>query len=326
MERKTFYQTIVAITSCVVLACTVLFQTNKGKNLLTRTNATEPTYTVTLNSSAFAASGLTTSYQTQVEQNFGNDKPVMNYFLAKKNGSNNLVLAPAGKIFNYSSSGTYKGRITNIKGVTVNYSGGTLYIQEGLAGNAEVYGEKSALTSGQEKELLSSPNYVMITNSVAATTITSIVVEYSCSEAGYEIERLGTSYNGMSSGGTAYTLTRNGTSVSVAGQSGSISLDNSGNFTISLASGTIVYSGKVSADYKTLTFLSKSGSNSGSAPTLAEMNRIYLVDDFESYTQDGTTFTGNSSHSAAQNLAYVNSSSASDLRGAWPPSGNRPHQ
>ncbi len=317
MERKTFYQTIVAITSCVVLACTVLFQTNKGKNLLTRTNATEPTYTVTLNSSAFAASGLTTSYQTQVEQNFGNDKPVMNYFLAKKDGSNNLVLAPAGKIFNYSSSGTYKGRITNIKGVTVNYSGGTLYIQEGLAGNAEVYGEKSALTSGQEKELLSSPNYVMISNTHAATTITSIVVEYSCNEAGYEVERLGTSYNGMASNGTIYTLTRTGSNVSVAGQSGTISLDNSGNFTISLASGTIVYSGTISSDYKTLTFASKSGSNAGSAPALAEMNRIYLVDDFETYTANGTTFTGNSSHSAAQNLAYVNSSSASDLRGAW---------
>ena len=121
----------------------------------------------------------------------------------------------------------------------------------------------------------------------------------------------------MSAEGTAYTLTRNGSNVSLVGQSGTISINGSGNFTISLASNTIVYTGTVSSDYKTLTFLNKSGSNSASAPTLAEMNRIYLVDDFESYTQNGTGYTGNASHANAQSLAYLNSSTASDLRAAY---------
>ena len=317
MKRKTFYQTVVAVTSFFAVACAVLVGSGKMKNLLSKTNAANPTYSVTLNSAVFGASGLTTSYQTNISQNLGNDKPVLNYFLAKKDGSNNLVLAPAGKLYNYSTSGTYKGRITNIQSITVNYSGGTLYVQEGLAGGAEVYGDKSALTSGQEKALLQSPNYLVISNSRAATTISSINVVYSCVEAGFEVERLGTSYNGMDANGNVYTLTRNGSSVSVAGQSGTISINGSGNFTISLASNTIVYTGTVSSDYKTLTFLNKSGSNSGSAPTLAEMNRIYVVDDFELYTQNGTAYSGNASHANDQSLAYVNSSTASDLRAAY---------
>lgn len=317
MKRKTFLQSIVALSSFFAVACAVLAGSGKMKSLLSKTDAIEPSYSVTLNSTVFGASGLTTSYQTTITQNLGTDKPVLNYFLAKKDGSNNLVLAPAGKLYNYSSSGTYKGRITNIQSITVNYSGGTLYVQEGLAGGAEVYGDKSALTSGQEKVLLQSPNYLVISNSRAATTISSINVVYSCVEAGFEVERLGTKYNGMGTNGTVYTLTRNGSSCSLAGQSGTISINGSGNFTISLASNTIVYTGTVSSDYKTLTFLNKSGSNSGSAPTLAEMNRIYVVDDFESYTQNGTGYTGNASHGNAQSLAYVNSSTASDLRAAY---------
>ena len=279
--------------------------------------ATEQTHSITINSTIFGASSLTTSYQTNVTQSFGEDKPVMNYYLAKKDSNNKLVLAPAGRVYNYSASGTYKGRITNIKSISVNYTGGTLYVQEGLAGGSDIYGVKSALTSGQEKDLLSSPNYLMISNSRAATTITSITVEYSCVDAGYEVERLGNSYNGKGSNGTTYTLTRTGSNVSFASQSGTISIDNSGNFTMNLSSGTIIYNGKVSSDYKTLSFNSKSGSNANLVPDINEMNRIYTVDDFESYTQNGTAFTGNSSHSAAQSLAYVNSSSASDLRGNW---------
>ena len=317
MKRKTFYQTVVAVTSFFAVACAVLAGSGKMKSLLSKTDATDPSYSVTLNSSVFGASGLTTSYQTNVTQNLGTDKPVLNYFLAKKDASGNLVLAPAGKLYNYSSSGTYKGRITNIQSITINYSGGTLYVQEGLAGGAEVYGEKSSLTSGQAKALSQKPNYLVISNSRAATTISSINVVYSCVEAGFEVERLGTKYKGMGANGTVYTLTRNGSSVSLAGQSGTISINGSGNFTISLASNTIVYTGTVSSDYKTLTFLNKSGSNSESAPSLAEMNRIYVVDDFESYTQNGTGYTGNASHVNAQSLAYVNSSTASDLRAAY---------
>ncbi len=317
MKRKTLFMMLVSFSTMAVLTVSVLVGVGKTKKFASRTSAND-TYTQTLNSSIFSMSSLTTDYQTNVQQSFGASLPlVMNYSLAKKDGSGNLVLAPAGKVFNYSKSATYNGRITNIKSVTVTYTGGTLYLQEGLAGDATTYGEKSVIASGVGKELLSSPNYVMLTNSVAATTITSLTVEYSCSLAGWEVERLGELYNGKGSDGNTYELTRSGSNVSVAGQNGTVSIDNSGNFTISLASGTIVYTGSVSSDYKTLTFTGKSGANAALAPTFKEINRVYVLDDFESYTQNGTTFTGNASHGNAQSLAYVNSATASDLRGAW---------
>ena len=317
MKRKTLFMMLVSFSTMAVLTVSVLVGVGKTKKFASKTSAND-TYTQTLNSSIFSMSSLTTDYQTNVQQSFGASLPlVMNYSLAKKDGSGNLVLAPAGKVFNYSSSATYKGRITNIKSVTVTYTGGTLYLQEGLAGDATTYGEKSVIASGVEKELLSSPNYVMLTNSVAATTITSLTVEYSCSLAGWEVERLGELYNGMGSDGNVYTLTRNGNNVSVAGQNGTITLDNLGNFTITLAGGAIVYTGSVSEDYKTLSFSEKSGAGAGSAPSLMKVNRVYTVDDFESYTADGTTFTSNPSHANAQSLVYLNSITSSDLRGAY---------
>ncbi len=267
----------------------------------------DPTnYTVNLNSTVFEMSTLTTSYQTEVTQNLGQDKPIFNYFLAKKDNSNNLVLAPSGKLYNYGSGATYKGRITNIEKMTITYSGGALYVQEGLGGGATQYDTKAAVSSGVEYVFKTSPNHIMISNSRAETTITNIAITYSCEEAGFIVDRLGEKYNGKSAEGDTYVLTRDRNNVSLAGQNGTIALDGNGNFTITLAGGAIVYSGTVSSDYKTLTFTGKSGAEADAAPTIAEMNRIYLVNDFESYTDRGTGFT------ADQTSIFT----ASDLRGA----------
>ena len=308
MKRKPLLLTLISSTTVAVLSLSILFGVGKTKRLSSRTNANEPTYTATLNSTVFGMSSLTTSYQQAVKQSFGENLPlVMNYSLAKKDASGNLVLAPSGRVFNYDSSATYKGRITNIKSVSATYSGGTLYIQEGLAGSYENYGKKVALTSGTPIDLVSSPNYVMVSNSSAETTITSLSVEYTCSAAGWELERLGDTYNGKSQEGNTFTLTRTGSNVSVAGQTGTIALDNSGNFTITLADGAIVYTGSVSEDYHTLSISGKSGAGAAAAPTLSELNRVYVMDDFESYPDRGTGFTGDQTSIFA----------VSNLRGAY---------
>ena len=309
MKRKSLILALVSSSTVAVLTLSILFGAGRAKKLSSRTNANEPTYTATLNSSVFAlCDGLTESYKQNVKQSFGERLPlVMNYTLAKKDASGNLVLAPSGRVFNYDSGGTYKGRITNIKSVTATYTGGKLFLQEGLAGSYENYGKKVELTSGSAMDILSSPNYVMISNSNAETTITELSVEYTCSVATWELERLGETYNGKSQDGDVYTLTRTGSNVSVAGQNGTISLDNSGNFTITLAGGAIIYTGSVSEDYHTLSISEKSGAGAAAAPTLSELNRVYVMDDFESYPDRGNGFT------AEQSSFFT----ASNLRGAY---------
>ena len=291
-KKRAFVYRIIAISGAVMIA-TAIFAARGFSNPI----IAEPgdSHAFTLNSTQFASSSLGTEFNTADPKKFSDadyvqqtfdapDSPVMNYFLAKKDSSNNLVLAPGGQVFNYSLWASYKGRITGISSVVVNYSGGALYAQDGDAGSYSIYGKKVAITSGTPVSFESLPNFVMISNSRANTTITSITYNYSCSEAGYIVGRLGNRYNGAASDGTAYTLERNGSSVTMNGQSGTISVNANGTFTMSFASGASTYNGTISEDYKTLSITS----TAGSALNISELNRIYVMDDFEGYSQTGT--------------------------------------
>ncbi len=330
-----------SIFGCLSIAAIIASQAHPKISIFG--SAEKQSYNFTLNSSQFASSGLGSEFNTAdpkkfssadyVQQTFsGPDSPVINYFLAKKDSSNNLVLAPGGQVFNYSTTATYNGRITGINSITVNYSGGALYVQEGDAGSNTIYNKRQALMSGSTLSLASVPNFVMISNSRANTTITNITYTYSCFDAGYIVGRLGEIYNGAASNGTPYTLTRNGNSVTFNGQSGTISVTNSGGFTMSLNSGAVTYSGTISQDYKTLSITG----TTGSALDINELHRVYVLDDFEGYSQTGTglrsgktvasdlrfayygdyggggysTWVTNSSFDSAQSADYVNLTTA----------------
>ena len=311
MKRKTLYQSIVAITSGIALISAILFGSGSISNLISKANADLALPSFVLNSSKFAASGLPSEFNTTnpkkfsdedyVQQTFsGQHSPVINYFLAKKDANNRLVLAPGGQVFNYSATEQYNGRITGISSIMVNYSGGTLYVQEGDAGSYQIYNKKKALTSGMTLFFPSFPNFVMISNSVANTTITSITYNYSCSEGSYDVNKLGEIYNGGASNGNAYTLTRTGSSITFNGQSGTISVNNSGNFTMSLNSGAVTYTGKVSSDYKTLSITG----TTGSALDINELHRVYVLDDFEGYSQTGTGLKSGKNVASDLRFAY----------------------
>ena len=270
------------------------------------------TYTKTLNSAVFGASELTTEYQQLVTQKTGDPlkgAPVLNYALAKKDASNNLVLAPNGRVYNYYNLGSH-GQITNIKAITVEYTGGKLYVQSGISGTGITYGEKTQFTSGTRFEFIDSPNYIMISNTRQETTISSITVDYTCTEGEPSVYRLGEQYRGAGSDGTQYVLNREGNNVTIGDFSGTINVNNDGTFAITLASGAVTYSGTVSADSKTLTITGKTGPAAEAAPTIAELNRIYVMDDFESYEGNGTGYAGKANLPAT---LY----SAADLKAAY---------
>ena len=321
--KKRALLTIVSVFTCVpLIVCAAVFALNSNHNNAGADPADE--YSFTLSPTEFAASTLTTDYPGKttkkfvnddfVQQTFGEDKPVINYFLAKKDDSSNLVLAPGGRVYNYSTLDTYKGRITGISSVVAKYSGGALYIQAGEAGNGTVYGQKVALPNNTPVGFESIPNFVMISNSTAETTITEITFNYSCEEAGSIVGRLGETYTGGAADGLAYALLRTaGTNeVSVLKMSdssvvasGTIALLNS-NFTITLQGGAIVYTGTVDQNYKTLTITGKSGPYAANGPDFQKLNRVYVFDDFESYAQTGVNYSTNGSS--------FDKSKASDLR------------
>ena len=232
------------------------------------------------------------NYQEIVTQDLdGIDAPTLNYYLAKKDSSDNLVLAPAGRVYNYSADAGYSGRITNLVSITVNYSGGTLFVQEGIGGDARQYEAKAQLTSGAMFTFATHPNHFMISNAAAETTITSISFKYTCEAAGYSVDRLGTTYNGKGSDGKVYTVTRDGSNVTVNVEdqtfNGTVEVDYQGNFTVNMPTLASGYTGRVSSDYRTLEVTGKTGV----VPAINEFNRVYVVDDFESYIDRGVGFT-----------------------------------
>ena len=293
MKRGRLITFGVVFTISLLIGVFASFAKINSRSFFKKVNA--DTYSMTLNNSAFSSSNLTTSYQELVTQSFPKqDAPTVNYYLAKKDSNNNLVLSPRGRIYNYNSSATYGGRVTNAVSISVTYSGGRLYVQEGIAGDNKVYDDnKIYLTSGVTANFLSHPNYFMINNLDAATTITSIIISYTCTEAGYTYERLGKTYNAKAQDGTVYTLTRNGNSVTLNNLTGTISIDGSGNFTMAISNNSFTYSGKVSSDYHSLEVLNISGN---SAPEITLFNRVYIMEDFEQYGSTGSGYTNDATN------------------------------
>ena len=289
-------------TAALVIPLCISAAILSSQNYEQMTNANNHTFTLGRNE--FANSSLAFYYQRDVIQEFGEDRPVIHYDLAKINDDKDLVLAPSGKVFNYSSTGDYHGRITDITSITVNYYGGQLYVQEGIGGNGLIYDQKSPISSGIPFTFTTNPNYIVISNSLQTTTINSITFSYSCSEAGYVIERFGQKYNGKAEDGETYTLVRDGNNVIFGSYSGTLTTTSAGKITMSLDNGNIIYTGEVSPDYKTLTF---DACSSPSAPNIETLNRYYVMDDFEGYSQTGIGFT------EQQTSIYT----ASDLRSAY---------
>lgn len=314
---------LIASTTAVaaVLAMTfALVSRNTVSESLKLAQGTQQEYEVTLNSYVFGASGLTTSYQENVTQ-LDNDRfTELHYSIAKKDANNNLVLAPTGRVYNYGT-GTYGGRITNVKSVKVNYSGenAKLFVQEGMGGNAETYGKKVALVSGTEYLTTTHPNYIMISNSDAVATITSIKIVYYCSEAGFSVERLSGNYTCKNADGDAFVVTFNGNQVMFGDYPGTITVDNSGNFQMILdfdgetpaapaVENDVVLAGYINSTYKTLTITNKTGDCAEFFAEVGELNRVYVMDDFEDYTKTGTGYLGSKANTMGN---------GSGLRGAY---------
>lgn len=314
MKKRFIFGALVAVLALPLALGAAVFA---NKNMLKPVSVNADTYTFTVDSDDFGGSDLTDAYQMNVEQTFGQYAPVLNYYLAKLDTDDNLVLAPSGRIYNYNGSAPYSGRLTDILSMTINYTteSGGLFVQTGIAGENQVFGEKVAIQSGVALEFGNHPNYFIISNSDKAATITSISMSYTCNATpGYSLENLGKKYLGMGADANTYTLVRDGGNVTIGSYSGTIAVAQNGAVSVTLAGGAVVYSGFVSADYKTLTFTEKSGAYAASAPEITEMNRVYVMENFESYDITGSGYTTNTA-AGRQNASGLRAAYYADYGG-----------
>lgn len=276
-----------------------------GVSRLSReTQATDSPYTIVLNSSN-VPSQLTSSYQSNISTTI--KTPLNNYINVNivngKTASNKFVeLASRGMIYNFDYRGSGFNEIKGIQSVTAIFSG-SLKIktgQFGQPGGVEL-NDGYALTSGTPRSVDYSKYFQFIAGDAGAV-IESISITYSC-EDGYAVSKLNGSYTGIGSDNYTYQLTFNNGNVNYktlnklneTNLNGTVALSSATAGTCTFGSQT--YSFNLSEDGYQLTNTGVSGADMQAI----NFNRVYEVENFESYSSTGTGW--DSSHAGAQYTA-----------------------
>ena len=276
-----------------------------GVSKLSRvTQATDSPYTIVLNSSN-VPSQLTSSYQSNISTTI--KTPLNNYINVNivngKTAYNKFVeLASRGMIYNFDYRGSGFNEIKGIQSVTAIFSG-SLKIrtgQFGQPGGVEL-NDGYELTSGTPRSVDYSKYFQFIAGDAGAV-IESISITYSC-EDGYAVSKLNGSYTGIGSDNYTYQLTFNNGNVnyktlnklSETNLNGTVALLSATAGTCTFGSQT--YSFNLSEDGYQLT---NTGVNGADMQAIS-FNRVYEVENFESYSSTGTGW--DNSHAGAQYTA-----------------------
>ena len=325
--------------SSALIACGVVFsaftgvvisQAVKGNALSSfapvLADPTDPS-TMTLNSSNKPA-GLTASYQNKfagaVHTDLGNEVE-MSFVNAKSSNGNFVQLAPHGKIFNFGST---NDPVTGVNGVSFTGSGSFLFkpaVTKGILADVAPI----SVTAGAAAVEVPACDYFEIEAGDSGATITSLQFSYSCDVNAYDIKLLNGTYTGIGDNSFTYKLVINNGSATVD------SLDKESNNdhlvgTASMTSKTNVQLSFTGINYvmtydgHALNFVSKSGDYAAAVPEIS-FNRVYNVEDFESYTATGTGYVSADAKYTTTGLRsayyadYYTGSSSGEIGGSgWP--------
>lgn len=245
------------------------------------------TYSLTLDSNG-TPEGLTSDYQNSFDSHFttaGGFDIAATFVLAKSASNSYVQLASRGLIYNTEP-------IHGLTGITVNGSG-SVSIRTAISeytSSGAYYGDSSNLTLGS-KFTLAGTNYFQLMAGDNGATITSIVLEFTCEEPEQVANSLYGVWTGQDSAGNRYKLTLGSScQLQTLKKIPAFSL-NSGSLSLSGTDLTVTFSdltfnATVSSDNQTLTFVSSSG-NKASEFTGVNFNRVYNVENFESYSASG---------------------------------------
>lgn len=288
----------------VATAVALVFSLTKGKIKVNIGDASS--HTLTLNGDNTPAE-LTDSYQNNVagtvKTTSGADVQ-LTFVNAKSLEDGFVQLAPRGKIYNYNSG---NNEVIGIEGVKFTGSG-TLKFKpaitkdtSGVRGAILADVEPVSFAAGDELAAVPTCDYFEIVADGDAS-ITSLELHYSCDSTAADVKLLNGTYTGVGSDSSTYKLVMNNGSGTIQ------SLDKQSNITLN---GTAQMLSKTSVkctfvyntyniyytfnyDGHSLTYVSKSDDVGGAAAAQVatiSLDRVYNVEDFESYSATGQGYT-----------------------------------
>lgn len=330
-----------ATVGCATIALTValVFSLTKGKIKVNTVDASS--HTLTLNGDNTPAE-LTDTYQNNVsgtvKTTSGADVQ-LTFVNAKKLASGFAQLAPRGKIYNYNSS---NNEVIGIEGVKFTGSG-TLKFKpvitkdtSGVKGAIVADVEPVSFAAGAELTTVPTCDYFEIVAADEVASITSLELHYSCDSTAADVKLLNGTYTGVGSDSSTYKLVMNNGSGTIQ------SLDKQSNITLNGTAQmlnktsvkcTFVYNTyniyyNFSYDGHSLTYVSKSDDVGGAAASQVatiSLDRVYNVEDFESYSASGQGYTNSTTKYQTSGLRaeiyadYYTGSSTGEIGGSgWP--------
>lgn len=319
MKKKSFLLCGIAAVLGIAASGTLLTANGLKKNF-NEISAEEVSYKMVAGKDQFAALGtsfarvggfaMSSSTGTAVQVNVVN---------GKKDG-NNLVLGKLGKVFNFGPSSTnYYSAITSIKSVKVTFSSGDLSLKLATRTDGMELGQPVTLISGVGVAVTKGGVNYFSLETVAGATIESIEVVYSCTATAYDsLDYLGgTTWTAQDSSGFTYRL-----KCATDGTFELDSLDKEENDHFSgtyekTTEGKIKASFKIQGKFNVSIFFNERNSHSSLdfdsvtddvggaiADGIAHFNfkRVYMIEDFESYSETGTGYTANNAESNRSGL------------------------
>lgn len=242
-------------------------------------------------------------------------------------------LAPRGKIYNFASS---NNKVTGINSVKFTGQGTLLFkpvIDKTDKGGYLAEVAPISFAAGDEAVAVPSCDYFEITAADGGAQIDSLELKYSCDANATDIKMLNGTYTGVGSDSSTYKMC-------VTDGVGSIqSLDKQTNITLNGTAQmlsktsvkfTFVYNAhniyyNMNYDGHTLTFVSKNDDVGGAAANQVaqvSLNRVYTLEDFESYSATGQGYTSSTTKYQTSGLRanyyadYYTGSSSSEIGGS----------
>lgn len=301
MKKKSFLLCAIA-TLLGVGAIGTVAATRHLNNSFRVSQGESATYTMTAGSDEFAALGESfarTGGFALGSATSGAQKVQVNVVGGKKN-EGKLVLAPLGKVFNFGTNAANAySAIHNIKSIKVTFTG-DLKVQMAVTQDGLELGEKQALTSTATFIPDFDGSNFFCLSTVSGATIESIEVKYGCDvvtdldidmldNTTFTAETDGVTYQLEISGNTCVLKSLNlETNINLVGNI-DVNEDNKIECDVTVGTYPAKYTFDLNAKHDTLSFVSKTGAAAASLPELT-FNRVFMIEDFESYTATGDTY------------------------------------
>ena len=320
-SKKLFY---VSVATCAVCFSVVAIQaTVKSPSIsLLKSSSGTDGHVLSLDNSDTPVS-ITDTYQNNVSGTVktSNDNDVtLNFVNAKKTGSEFVTLANHGKIYTFGEDQEHQ--ITAVNGISFTGSGSLLFKPCSYK-NVLAELDPIVVNAGSASISIPSCDTFEIEAGDSGAVINQLTFNYDCNPEAYDASLLTGTYTGMGSGYT-YKLTINSDATAT--------LETLDKDTNDLFSGSISMSSKTSITFtgssKTYNMTTNGyqliGSAQSGIPAIM-FDRVYKVEDFESYSASGQGYTNATTKYETTGLRsqyyadYYTGSSSGEIGGSgWP--------